>query len=155
MTAGRLERKGTVWRAQCRALLRGSLVLSLLAAFLVASTVLGKTYLWCVPMQRVMTTCCMHADDDESTAPPLEPSIQAECCESCSIDALPVADAAEVQPDLTFPATWVPAPSIREAHCMAPSFPGAEALAVRRREGIRAGPTCASDRCVTLQVFHC
>jgi hypothetical protein len=156
-----------------RALAGGLLIAVLLSAFFAA----GRSYLWCVPMQRVMeASCCGDRGDAQNTAAsrgapvnawglradepryaPKPPAVRASCCEARALEALPqaalrVPQAAPMPPALA--AVLLPLSPVLARPAMVPRAPGAPSARAAHAP-IRAGPGSPSARCSLLQVFRC
>ena len=139
-------------------LLRRVTVLALAASVIWASVAAGSSYLWCVPMQRVMrTACCGGAEHGRSlSAPHREATLRAtDCCETRQLGSLPLSDrrdgaATPVRAAaLLAPAVAVVPPPRRpilRGHLASPA-------PVHAHRAIRAGPTRMMQRLAWLQVM--
>jgi hypothetical protein len=128
------------------ALVLGAVVLS-------AAVVSGTSYLWCVPMARAVAAAC---DVEHEHA--ARPSLHRVCCETQQIGELPPSEgrlalAANVPPPAL---TLLPnPPTVRAALALLPTLQEVVPRRQTRDWRSRAGPTCASERCIALRVFHC
>lgn len=98
----------------------------------------GFGYLWCAPMQRVMSRpCCpqAHADDAEAHR---GPSVEAPCCEGRRVGSLPAADAPTVAYGAVAPAPFLL--SLTALWVVFMGAPRALARALGRLHPVRAGP---------------
>jgi hypothetical protein len=134
-----------------------AVALALAVLLFVGSACAGRTYLWCVAMDRAMSACCTAGDDDE-LAPGVDghPGISHPCCERHRTGDLAKAQVPpsplEVPPPLAILAPALPpaAPPVRPARRVQVSRP-----APRLDRPIRAGPGAALAAAVRLQVFRC
>jgi hypothetical protein len=129
--------------------------LALVVSVALAAALSGRSYLWCVPMQRVMATACLedeHPDEDAHA-----PTMRAPCCEMRALGELPRADTRPELPHVA-PAVMTLA-SVLPIGVEAHRFPSAQLTSAPRtiaRHGpIRAGPCSSAARCIALQVFRC
>jgi hypothetical protein len=134
---------------------RRLLALVLVTVVAVASALSGRSYIWCVPMQRVMEAACEVEHEHEDTG---ASSVRGACCETRQIDGLP---RAEPRPDLPIvaPAVMILASPVSPPPMNVPPLWSAEpvdASRPRARYGAsRAGPCSSAARCAVLQVFRC
>jgi hypothetical protein len=134
------------------------LAFAVAALLLVGSVTAGRTYVWCVVMERTMSACCMAPEHGDALAPgQLEhPEVSRSCCEQRTADDLAKARAPgapfEVPPPL---ATLAPAVQPIDLSATSVALLRAPRPALRPDCPIRAGPSAASDTCVRLQVFRC
>jgi hypothetical protein len=125
--------------------------LALLVSVALAAVFSGRTYIWCVPMQKVVEHACQEEEDEGAEGP----SVHA-CCETHQVAELPHSAPRPELPSL--PPTVVALASV-PAIVYAPRrwslIPVREARPMARYGPSRAGPCSSSARCVALQVFRC
>lgn len=99
----------------------------------------GYGYIWCAPMQRVMSRpCCPQAHADADAEAHHGPSVEAPCCEGRRVGSLPAADA----PTVAYGAI-APAPFLLLLSALWFVLTGAPRALVRARgrlHPVRAGP---------------
>lgn len=66
----------------------------LVALVAVATMAGGSVYRWCIPLERVMVTCCCEHDERAGD----EPTVRRICCEERAVDALPMASTDRDEP---------------------------------------------------------
>ena len=78
---------------RARDVLRRALTGALAIMIAVAAVVSGRSYLFCVPMDAVVETCCMatHEDPSDTTNDPTAPRVKGECCDTHAVGDLPTA----------------------------------------------------------------
>lgn len=158
-TRSRDQQAASAWSGGRRWLALGLAVVVAAAALLA-----GRFYLWCIPMQRAMATCCCHQEMSAggSTAPAGAAladaaRLRGACCEELAMAALPDASAADHAPPDVPPAPLAiarSAPSIEQARGTAP-LRRAVSPSAHSPFPSRAGPTRASETCILLQIFRC
>ncbi|HVK64421.1 MAG TPA: hypothetical protein VM694_08105, partial [Polyangium sp.] len=118
----------------------------------------GRSYYFCVAVQKVVEhacvsdDCAVHGEDEQG------PSLGEGCCEEHQVGELPRAHTrlelphvppapATTLPDELVPVVFLPP---RGPRYLAPS-----PRIVTRPALPRAGPRSSAERCIALQVFHC
>ena len=151
-----LTRAQRFWK-ECHRPARRGLAAALAVVVTVATLLSGRSYLWCLTMERPMSACCCASSQAPSDieASDAGPTVRSSCCDSRRVGALPRTDGARIETAAvpaatvsTMPGTMV-APFVMRA--ATPSAPQQS----RQFLEIRAGPRSASDACVRLQVFRC
>lgn len=123
-----------------------------------AALMAGRSYLWCVPMQRTMTSCC-EGSADPAALDGAAPSVRRGCCDGRTVGALPAA--ASQGAVLSLPSAALAFVTLAAQPALLSVAPRRDAarelgaLASARAGPIRAGPTRASRTCAALQVFRC
>jgi hypothetical protein len=142
-----------------RTVLRRVLASCLAALVLVATLTAGRPYLWCSMMERRVEACCCKGEEDGTLASPDQgPEIQNGCCEGRDHDELSkarvVTDGMDIPP-VTPSSSRAPGPMLVRNRFAQASLGPAPDVARGRTAPIRAGPRCATESCVRLQVFRC